>query len=134
MKKINLLIILTILKNMKPNIIEIGLNIGALNDETIRNISKFDFNNLKIIRLNGNGLHSLDFVKYLECKNLEKFYPQNNNITNYEPLTKFKTLKIINLSKNPINNIEHLNDFINSFVQLEKLFLENTEIDKNNKK
>ena len=117
-----------------PNIIEIGLNIGALNDETIRNISKFDFNNLKIIRLNGNGLHSLDFVKYLECKNLEQFYAQNNNITNYEPLTKFKTLKIINLSKNPINNIEHLNDFINSFVQLEKLFLENTEIDKNNKK
>ena len=125
---------ITINNNKKykiPYVKEIGLGGGTFDDSTIKYISYFEFKNLQIIYLSGNGLRSLNFVKFLECKNLEEFWAKNNNIKEYEPLKKLKTLKKINLSNNPISNIDNLEVFIGEFNHLEHFYLQETKINKN---
>ena len=111
---------------------EIQLGKGAFNDTTIKIISSFVFLNLVIIELNENGLHSLNFVEDLECDNLEQFLARDNNITDYKPLKKFNKLKMIDLNNNPIKNIDDLKEFVKAFSNLEKFYLEKTEINTNN--
>ena len=118
-------------KYKMPFIEEIGLGGGAFDDSTIKIISLFEFTNLIIIHLSENGLHSLDFVNYLECKKLEQFIARDNNISDYKPLKKFRRLKIINLNNNPIDNINDLEKFVEALPLLEKFFLENTKINSN---
>ena len=111
---------------------EINLGNGAFDDITIEIVSSFVFSNLIIIELNGNGFHSLKFVENLECENLEQFLASENNIKDYKPLKKFNTLKMIDLNNNPIKNIDDLKEFVEFFPNLEKFYLEKTEIDTNN--
>ena len=111
---------------------EIELGKGTFNDSTINIISSFNFYNLIIIDLSGNGLHSLNFVEDLECDNLEQFLARDNNITDYKLLKKFHKLKIIDLDNNPIKNIDNLGEFVKAFPNLEKFYLEKTEINTNN--
>jgi len=63
---------------------------------------------------------------------MKELWLRSNNLTEFMPLTKFKKLKIINLSDNKIENIDGLNDFINEFPEIEKLNLENNRIERNN--
>ena len=121
------------IKIYKMNYIkEIELGKGSFNDSNIKIISSFVFSNLIIIDLSGNGLHSLNFVEDLECENLEQFLARDNNIIDYKPLKKFNKLKMIDLNNNPIKNIDNLEVFVKAFPNLEKFYLEKTEIDTNN--
>ena len=81
---------------------EISISKGVFSNITIKLISNFNLINLEDLHLSGNNLCSLDFVKYLNCKNLQLFCAYSNNIKDYYPLIKFVNLTDINLQNNPI--------------------------------
>ena len=112
------------------HMIEIGLSIGVFSENTIEKISNFKFDNLKILYLNSNNIHSLSFIKSLNCKNLEEIWFMNNYIESFIELERFKNLKIINLKKNKIKDISKLEEFVNKLPNLEKIILSENKIDK----
>ena len=114
------------------NIDDLGLSTGLFSEEAIKLLEKFNLKNIKTLYLNANNLNSFDFIDHLNCNNVKKLWLRSNNLTEFMPLTKFKKLKIINLSDNKIENIDGLNDFINEFPEIEKLNLENNRIERNN--
>ena len=118
-----------------PGTLEIiGLTIGVFSNESINEIKKFNFKNLKTLYLKGNDLKNLDFIKNLTCENLENIWLRNNFIVDYKPLERFnKTLKRIILRGNLISDIKGLKNFVEQFEQLNELVLSENKIDLNNK-
>ena len=102
---------------------EIGLTKGAFSDKFKLYLSEINFNNLEIIILNKNGLNSLSFTEQLECPNLFEIYLNDNYISEFIPLIKFKTLKIIELENNKIENIDNLDTLLGKLLFLEKINL-----------
>ena len=117
-----------------PGTLEIiGLTIGVFSNESINEIKKFNFKNLKTLYLKGNDLKNLDFIKNLTCENLENIWLRNNFIVDYKPLERFnKTLKRIILRGNLISDIKGLKNFVEQFEQLNELVLSENKIDLNN--
>ena len=113
---------------------EIGLSIGVFNDESIHFISKFKFNNLKILYLQANNLSSLSFINDLELPNIKEIWLKNNKLDDFYPLSKYKTLNFINLSGNCIKNIDKLVSFIDEFKELKEIDIKDNNIDFNDKK
>ena len=118
-----------------PDTLEIiGLTIGVFSNESINEIKKFNFKNLKTLYLKGNDLKDLNFIKNLTCENLENIWLRNNFIVDYIPLERFnKTLKRIILRGNLISDIKGLKNFVEQFEQLNELVLSENKIDLNNK-
>jgi len=116
---------------------EIELSNGVFSENNIKILSKFKFDNLKILYLNINNLYSLSFIKNLECSYLEEIQLNNNYIKEFMPLIKYKNLKKIDLGENKISNIDHLINFIKELKNLQKISIKYNLIDlndiKNNK-
>ena len=116
---------------------KIGFSFGVFSDYTINNISKFKFENLKTLFLNGDNLHSLSFLENLNYPKLEELFLRLNDIENIEDLIKykdnFKNLRKLNLKSNRIRDISKLEDLINSFPNLNILIISDNRIEINNK-
>ena len=110
---------------------EISISKGVFSNITIKLISNFNLINLEDLHLSGNNLCSLDFVKYLNCKNLQLFCAYSNNIKDYYPLIRFINLSDINLQNNPIKDISKLKEFVEKLRELNKFDLSDTLIEKN---
>ena len=115
-------------------IVEIGFSMGVFSEETIQKLSNFKFDNLKILYLNGNNIHSLECIEELQFDKLEEIWFMNNYIETFSQLTKFKNLKIINLKKNKIKDISRLDTFVKELPKLRKIIISNNKIDLRNKK
>ena len=89
-----------------------------------------NFNNLEILILNKNDLKNLSFTEQLECPNLQEIYLSDNYIDDFMPLIKFKTLKIIDLENNEIDNIDNLNSFLSELLVLKNINLKGNRINK----
>ena len=113
---------------------EIGLSVGMFSEKTIEKISNFKFDYLKILYLNSNNIHSLSFIKGLNCENLEEIWFMNNYIETFYELERFKNLKIINMKNNKIKDISKLEEFVNKLPSLEKIVLSENKIDKERNK
>ena len=96
----------------------IGLTCGLFDDYTIKNINSFNLSSLKIIYLSKCDFHSLYFVEFLELPLVEEFYINISFINEFFPLNKYKSLKIIEMRENFIENIDKLEEFINSLPNL----------------
>ena len=110
-------------------IIEIGFSLGVFSEDTIKKLSNFKFDNLKILYLNGNNIHSLECLEELNFAQLEEIWFMNNYIETFRQLTKFKNLKIINLKKNKIKDISRLYTFVKELPKLKKIIISNNKID-----
>ena len=110
------------------NVEELGLSTGIFSEESIILLKYMKFTNVKTIYLTSNNLSSLNFVEYLNFPNLEEFWAKSNFIEEFEELTKFKKLKIINLGDNKIKNIDNLGDFISKFEDIKKISLDENPI------
>ena len=113
---------------------EIGLTKGVFNDVSIHFIQYFNFNKLIKLYLHSNNLSSLSFTANLDLPNIKVIWVNNNSIDDYNPLSKYKTLEIINIRRNDIKNIDNLIPFIDGFNGLKKLDISYNNIDfKDNK-
>ena len=59
---------------------------------------------------------------------IKEFWLNYNNLNEFYPLKKYKTLEIIEMRENNINDIENLEEFIKSFNCLKRLNLEKNNI------
>ena len=105
------------------SVIEIGFTRGVFSDTSIMFLSCFNLGNLQIIYLQGNNLTSLKFVEDLELPFIKEFWLYNNQLTEFEPLKKFKTLEKIEMENNKVNNLEELDTFIKQLPKLKKFNL-----------
>lgn len=110
------------------NIEELGLSTGIFSVESIILLKSMKLDNVKILYLTSNNLISLDFVEYMNCPNLEEFWAKSNNFKEFDILTKFKKLQIINLGDNKIENIDELEDFISKLKNIKKILLNENPI------
>ena len=108
---------------------EIGISKNCFNQESIKYIQCFTFINLTIIYLNANNLDKFNFIDNLELPLIKEFYLNNNNLNEYFPLSKYKTLERIEMKNNNINDIENLEEFIKCFHCLKKFNLEGNRIE-----
>ena len=107
---------------------EIGISKNCFDQESIINIQYFTFTNLEKIYLNSNNLQKFDFLDNLVLPSIKEFWLNYNYLNEFYPLKKYKTLEIIEMSENYINDIENLEEFIKSFNCLKKLNLEKNNI------
>ena len=110
---------------------EIGLINGIFTNESIHFIHNFKFDNLKRIFLYGNNLSSLSFIDKLELPNIKEIWLNDNLIDEFYPLCKYKSLKVIKVKKNKINNIDKLISFIDEFTKLRIIDISDNIIDIN---
>ena len=110
------------------SLIEIGISRNFFNQESIKYIQCFKLTNLEMLILDGNNLEKFDFVNNLDLPSIKEFWLNNNNFTIFEPLKKYKTLEIIEMRNNNINDIECIEDFITNFKNLKKFNLQSNEI------
>ena len=113
------------------NIKEIGLTRGVFSDKTIKILSNFNFMYLQQLYISLNNLSSLDFVNNLTCLRLKVFWGYSNKFKKFFPLTRFKELEKINLSKNLISDISKLPEFIEKLEKLSIFDLSGNKIEKN---
>jgi len=116
------------------NLITIGLTSGIFDENTIENINSFEFSNLKIIYLSRCDIYSLDFVEKLELPCIEEFYINTTFIKEFDPLNKYKKLKIIEMRDNYIENIDNLESFIEELIELKLFNLKGNNVDKEENK
>jgi hypothetical protein len=111
---------------------EFGASNGVFNKKTIKYLSHLKFENLEEIYLQGNGLDSLDFLQYLNCKNLKVLWLYKNYIQEYKSILeykeKYKNMEDINLKYNKINNIDDIKDFVAKFPNFKFLYLSGNPI------
>jgi hypothetical protein len=83
--------------------------------------------------LQGNGLNTLNFLKYLNCKDLKVLWLYNNYIQDYKSMLNydFKKMEDINLKYNIINNIDDIIGFIKEYKFLKYLYLSKNPINLN---
>ena len=91
------------------------------------------FNNLEKIYLYSNNIYSLSFIDNLELPKIKHFWINSNFIKEYNPLSKYKTLRKIIVRNNYIKNIDNLPGFVKNFKDLETLDISGNDIDLNDK-
>lgn len=108
--------------SLNRNIQEIGIT-GNFDAKTNEFIKYFDFNPITLY-ISRNKLSSLKVIENFHFERLEEFWAVKNKITDLNELKKYlksKTVRIINLNNNPIENIDNLEEIIDHFPKLEKL-------------
>jgi hypothetical protein len=104
---------------------------GNFDGENAFFIEKLRIENLKTFYFSRNNISSLKYLKNIQFNKIESFWAISNNITDIKEIMNIngkKTLKIINLKENKINNFDELFDIINNFPKLEKIILNNNNI------
>ena len=112
-------------------LLNIGLT-GNFTKETIYFTLNLNLINLEYLYLNRNNLTSLDILKDFELPNLKSFWAIENQLIDYNGLSKLKyknKMERINLKDNKIKKIDDLLQFISNFEKLNLLILVNNEID-----
>ena len=100
---------------------EIGLSKSVFDKDSIMFLPCFDFRNLTIIYLQGNNINSLNFVENLELPIIKEIWLSNNQLTEFEPLKKFKTLEKIEMKNNKISDIEEIDTFIKHLPKIKSI-------------
>ena len=139
--------------NVKENEIELDFTNKKIGDKGLENLCQIDFNDLKFLSLDTNGIFNINPLKNLYLNNLEVLNLDNNNISDISILeyVKFPTLQILWLNNNNIsdisvfertkfnqlihlylnnNNISDISPFRRTFLRnLERLYLKNNRIE-----
>ena len=109
---------------------KLGLSQGVFSNNTIKIISKFQFQMLEEIYIYGNNLNSLSFLENIHIPNLKIFWGHTNNIKDLSPLENYKNLIDINMRNNPIHKtISEIINFVKKFKNLKNIILINTKIE-----
>ena len=111
------------------SVIEIGISRNFFNQDSIKYIHCFKLTNLKMIYLSNNNLERFDFINGLELPSITEFWLNNNNFTTFEPLEKYKTLEVIEMKNNNINDIENIEEFIKTMTNLKRFNLEGNKFE-----
>ena len=101
----------------------LGFSSNVFNQETIKFIQCFTIPNVEFLYLGNNNLINLDFIEKLTLPYLKEFHLEDNQISEFERLTKFKNLEVINMENNKIQNIENLEEFIEELKYLREFNL-----------
>ena len=101
----------------------LGFSSNVFNHETIKFIQCFTMPKIEILYLGNNNLINLDFIEKLTLPYLKEFHLEDNQISDFERLTKFKNLEVINMENNKIQNIENLLEFIEELKYLKEFNL-----------
>ena len=121
-----------------PNLIELGIS-NIFTEETIDFVKNYlNLEDLKFLYISYNGLKSLKIFENIDFIQLEEFWAMGDPNKGYlEDIREIKhlknrngTLKVINLKKNKIKNIEELVDIMPSFKNLEFLDISDNGIPK----
>ena len=107
---------------------EIGLSRKVFKNTTIKYLKYFNLKNCKELYLSDNNIKDLNFIEKLDLPKIEEIWLKSNEIEDFTPLKHLKTLKKIVLENNKINNIEGLDDFVNSFPKVQNNYDPNSEI------
>ena len=107
---------------------EIGFSLQVFSQKTINFIHCFTLIDIEFLYLNSNNLENLDFVEDLDLPHIKQFWLNNNQITNFQPLEKFKTLERIEMENNKIENIDFLEDFFGQVKNLQLFNLKRNNI------
>ena len=105
------------------SVTEMGFSKSVFDQNSIMFLPCFDFQRLEIIYLQGNNLNSLNFVKDLELPSIKEIWLGNNQLTEFEPLKKFKTLEVIEMKNNKVSDIEELDTFIKYLPKIKRINL-----------
>jgi len=103
------------------SVTELGFSKSVFDEYTIMFLPYFNLKSLEIIYLQGNKLNSLNFVKDLELPFIKEFWLSNNELTEFEPLQKFKTLEKIEMRNNKISDLEELDTFIKNLPKIKRI-------------
>ena len=101
------------------------------NDNSIKLIKYFLFDNLTTLYLSYSNISSLSFLNELELPKIKNFQIHSSKISDYYPLVKYKTLEKIVLKNNKISNINNLIEFVEELPNLKHLELQGNDIDSN---
>ena len=105
------------------SVTEMGFSKSVFDQNSIMFLPCFDFQRLEIIYLQGNNLNSLNFVEDLELPSIKEIWLGNNQLTEFEPLKKFKTLEVIEMKNNKVSDIEELDTFIKYLPKIKRINL-----------
>ena len=105
------------------SVTEMGFSKSVFDQDSIKFLHFFDFKLLEIIYLQGNNLNSLNFVEDLDLPSIKEFWLSNNQLTEFEPLKKFKTLEVIEMKNNKVSDIEELDTFIKYLPKIKRINL-----------
>ena len=140
-------------KNLEYNLQtleEIDLSLGVFSEESIKLLSKFKFEKLKILDLNSNNLTTLSFIDYLYFSKendkshnkdfiiikdmdeipLKKLNLQNNEISDISKLSKLKNIEEIKLDNNSIIINQSINIIVEKMKSLNQILLFGNQLDK----
>ena len=113
------------------NLEELFLTRGSFSSEVVIDLfSHYKFINLKKLVLSGNDLSNLKYLNYfIHCKNLEEINLKNNRITKLDSEKEFKSVKVIYLEYNLIDDINNILEFMEKFPNLTKIGISNNKFD-----
>ena len=110
------------------SITEIGLKNKVFSQSSIKFIQCFTLTNLLYLFLSSNNLENLDFFLKLELPCLKWIYLNDNHLSEFITLKKFKTLEEIEMENNKIENIDLLGELLKELTKLTKFNLKKNNI------
>ena len=131
---------------------EINLSLGVFSEKSIKLLSKFKFEKLKILDLNSNNLTSLSFIDYLNFSKennksdnkdyniikdmdenpLKALILTNNEISDISKLSKLKNIEEIKIENNSIIINQSANNIVEKMKSLKQILLFGNQLDRKN--
>ena len=105
------------------SITEIGLTKKVFSQSSIIFIQCFTLTNLLYLFLSSNNLENLDFFIKSELPCVKWIYLNDNQLSEFITLKKFKTLEEIEMENNKIENIDLLGELLKELTKLTKFNL-----------
>ena len=131
---------------------EIDLSLGVFSEKSIKLLSKFKFEKLRILDLNSNNLTSLSFIDYLNFAKendksdnkdyntikemdenpLKTLILTNNEISDISKLSKLKNVEEIKIENNSIIINQSVNNIVEKMKSLKQILLFGNQLDRKN--
>ena len=131
---------------------EINLSLGVFSEKSIKLLSKFKFEKLRILDLNSNNLTSLSFIDYLNFAKendksdnkdyniikemdenpLKTLILTNNEISDISKLSKLKNIEEIKIDNNSIIINQSVNNIVEKMKLLKQILLFGNQLDRKN--